>query len=111
MKSMLRILSILLTTLIITLGISSCSSVKHTSKHKGKVENSSIKTAHLSKAQKKLIKEAESWLGTPYKYAKAEKGIGTDCSGFVLQIYLTTFEMKLPRTSAKQAEFCTPVKA
>lgn len=65
---------------------------------------------HLSRTQKKLVKEAETWIGTPYLYAGAEKGKGTDCSGFVMKVYLESCEMKLPRNSAKQAEFCVPIK-
>lgn len=56
-----------------------------------------------------LIQEAYSWIGTPYKYASAEKGCGTDCSGLVMKVYQSAIGYTLPRNSAKQAEFCEPV--
>lgn len=58
----------------------------------------------------KIVKEAKSWLGTPYKYASCEKGKGTDCSGMVLKVYEETKGIKLPRNSKKQAEFCKKLK-
>lgn len=57
----------------------------------------------------RIIAEASSWLGTPYKYACDQKGVGTDCSGMVMQIFLTTAAIKLPRNASKQAEFCTEI--
>lgn len=55
-----------------------------------------------------LLKEAESWVGTPYKYGGNDRG-GVDCSGFVLQVYLRALDIKLPRTSREQSEFCQKV--
>ena len=56
-----------------------------------------------------VVTEAHSWIGTPYKYASQEKGVGTDCSGMVMIVYETTTGEKLPRNSAKQAEFCEEI--
>lgn len=56
-----------------------------------------------------LVAEAETWLGTPYKYAEAEKGVGSDCSGMIMRIYECVLNYKIPRNSALQAEFCVPV--
>lgn len=61
------------------------------------------------KIGKLIIEEAYSWLGTPYSYACAEKGVATDCSGMVLQVYEKIVGIKLPRNSAKQAEFCKSI--
>jgi len=58
-----------------------------------------------------IIEEACTWLGTPYKYAGVEKGKGTDCSGMVMKVYETITGEKIPRNSAKQAEYCTPLNA
>lgn len=69
-----------------------------------------MKNTKISKTDKRLITEAESWLGTPYKYAAQDKGSGTDCSGLVMQIYDAAYGVKLPRNSVKQAEYCVPVK-
>ena len=54
--------------------------------------------------------EAYSWLGTPYAYSKAEKGVATDCSGMVLEVYGKVTGVKLPRNSARQAEFCKSIR-
>ena len=69
-----------------------------------------VLTSHLSKKQKKLIEEAKTWLGTPYKYAGVEKNRGVDCSGLVMKTYLSSVEVSLPRNSAKQAEYCRKLK-
>lgn len=58
-----------------------------------------------------VIAEAYTWLGTPYKYAGQEKGVGTDCSGMVMMVYEVSTGEKLPRNSAKQAEYCDKIKA
>lgn len=72
-------------------------------KHHG----SDIKATGLRKA---ITKEALSWEGTPYKYAEAEKGRGTDCSGMVLRVYERVADVKLPRNSAAQSEYCRKLK-
>lgn len=64
----------------------------------------------LSRDQKMIVDEAYTWLGTPYAYAHAEKGIATDCSGMVLRVYETVLGVKLPRNSEKQAQFCKDIK-
>jgi lipoprotein Spr/probable lipoprotein NlpC len=50
------------------------------------------------KENKKLIKTVAGWKGTPYKYGGTTKS-GTDCSGFVSQIYKEVYGIKLHRTS------------
>lgn len=68
-----------------------------------------IDEIHVNKPtrnQRKIVDEAYTWLGTPYKYAHQEKGEGTDCSGMVMMVYVNATGEKLPRNSAKQAEFC-----
>ena len=57
----------------------------------------------------KIAMESKKWIGTPYKYAHQEKGKGTDCSGMVYVLYLEIADIKLPRNSAKQAEFCNKI--
>lgn len=56
---------------------------------------------------RRVADEAMTWLGTPYAYARSEKGVGTDCSGMVLKVYLDVTGTKLPRNSAQQADFCS----
>lgn len=64
---------------------------------------------HLDSDQYALIEEALEWLGTPYAYARAEKGKGTDCSGMTMRLYEDVLGIKLPRNSAKQAEACKEI--
>lgn len=40
------------------------------------------------------------WLGTPYKYGKASKS-GTDCSGYVMNIYKEKTGISLPHSSTQ----------
>lgn len=89
----------------------SCHSSRKVHSRPGKPAIELVHIGKLSKTQKELIKEAETWLGTPYKYAAQEKGRGTDCSGLVLMVFDKVLDEKLPRNSAKQAEYCQPLDA
>ena len=81
------------------------------SKKKGEaVVVETVKVNKVKGSQKKIVQEAMSWLGTPYKYAGSEKGRGTDCSGLVLRVYEDAGGVKLPRNSKKQSEFCKRLK-
>lgn len=51
-----------------------------------------------------LIREALSWIGTPYAYGGESKA-GADCSGFVMMAYKNALGISLPRTSADQGKF------
>lgn len=66
----------------------------------------SIHVPRAGRQQQRIVDEARTWLGTPYAYARADKGRGTDCSGLVMRVYEDVAGHKLPRNSAKQAEFC-----
>ena len=83
------------------------SKIKHNKKENDKAEKLSIGD---SKTGKKLVKEANGWLGTPYGYGKAEKGVACDCSGMVMSVYLKVTGIKLPRNSAQQQDFCKKLK-
>lgn len=99
-------------TLSVALLLASCHSSKKGSKTNYKQQEISISVNNLkgSESQKKIVEEAMSWIGTPYAYAKCDKKEGTDCSGMVLRVYEDVLGYKLPRNSAKQAEFCIPLK-
>ena len=56
--------------------------------------------------REKVIAEAMTWIGTPYKYGHQNKGVATDCSGMVMVVFEEATGLKIPRNSAKQAEFC-----
>lgn len=60
--------------------------------------------------RKRIVEEAMTWLGTPYKYAGSDKDAGTDCSGMVVRVYEDILGMKLPRNSRQQSEFCDKLK-
>lgn len=62
--------------------------------------------AHADNTTRRLLTEAKTWLGSPYLYGGSSMD-GVDCSGFVLQVYLKALDIKLPRTSAKQQEYCS----
>ncbi len=74
-------------------------------------ENVAVHPGKMTRQQKRIAEEAMSWMGTPYKYGASEKGVGTDCSGMVLKVYEMAANRKLPRNSARQAEFCRKIKA
>lgn len=63
------------------------------------------KTRQASGATGSLLREAESWLGTPYKYGGTDRD-GVDCSGFVLRVYKDALGISLPRNSRAQRDFC-----
>lgn len=58
-----------------------------------------------------VLEEAFEWLDTPYAFGRQDKGKATDCSGMVMVIYDQKIGCKLPRNSAKQAEFCEKIDA
>lgn len=64
-----------------------------------------------SKTRRKIVEEALKWKGTPYAYARAERGVATDCSGLVMTVYEKVAGIKLPRNSAQQRDFCNPVRS
>lgn len=45
-----------------------------------------------------LIKEVIGWLGTPYVYGGESKS-GADCSGFVMEVYKTVYDIKTARSA------------
>lgn len=116
MKRILHYIYSLLAILLVMVSFSSCHSSKKTSQNSGKgntgiflpseVEKKGEWYKKASAIRKQIVDEAYTWLGTPYAYACSEKGVATDCSGMVLQVYEKIVGVKLPRNSAKQAEFC-----
>lgn len=107
--------------LMVSMLFAACSTTRHTPKrsvkHKHKKERV-VKhkkqripnISNLTGMRKKIVEASLEWEGTPYKYAGYSKKTGTDCSGMVLTVYLETTGIKLPRNSAKQAEYCKRIK-
>ncbi len=93
-----------------------CLSACHTRKRELNVDDRSIESLtvsdkiNISNDREMLLDIAIKWKGVPYKYGGNSKD-GTDCSGMVLQVYLEALGLKLPRNSAKQAEFCKKLSA
>lgn len=113
------------------LSMSSCGSSRHTASHKTKPSGRYESTTHRTKpsggktTQKaprhidmsvagdnpvtaKLLSEADQWIGTPYLWGGNDNK-GVDCSGFVLQVYLRSLEISLPRNSEKQMLYCNRI--
>lgn len=59
---------------------------------------------------KKLYLEAQKWFGTPYRYG-GNNTDGADCSGLVMQIFKTVFNIELERnSSAMMKKNCKEIK-
>lgn len=88
----------------------SCKIARHVgSSSPGNPHDENIHISKTSKSRRHIIEEARTWIGTPYKYGGAEKGVGADCSGMVMCVYEDATGIKIPRNSAKQAEFCLSI--
>lgn len=61
------------------------------------------KTILFEKKMDDMLAEAESYLGTPYRYGGTTRS-GIDCSAFVLSVFGATMGMHLPRVAAAQAQ-------
>lgn len=59
--------------------------------------------------EKKLMDEASSWRGTPYQSGGHSKK-GTDCSGFVMEVFRNALGIALPRSSSQQADECKKIR-
>lgn len=98
--------------LIASLALGSCSSKKAaTSKHeKDQRQEYTGVIPSSDKQVAELIKQARTWIGTPYVYGGHTRKKGTDCSGMIMELFLKVYKLKLPRSSAMQREFSRPVK-
>lgn len=94
----------------ILVGAGGCRSSHKTAVSPSVAYEETVRPGKLEGVEGKIVEEAMTWIGTPYKYAGTEKGKGTDCSGMVLRVYETAAGIKLPRNSRKQAEYCKKLK-
>jgi probable lipoprotein NlpC len=62
------------------------------------IQEKNLKGEEAAKARFDLIQAAEAYLGTPYRYAGADKR-GLDCSGLVYLSFRDAFSVKVPRTT------------
>ncbi len=61
------------------------------------------KAVRFSKKIDDILTEAESYLGTPYRYGGTTRS-GIDCSAFVLSVFGASAGLHLPRVAASQAQ-------
>lgn len=97
--------------LLILGGVTSCKSHKKLNKNdeigiEATIPSGNPHTHNTSAIRKKIAEESITWLGTPYGYGHCEKGVSTDCSGLVIAVYESIADIKLPRNSAEQADYC-----
>ncbi len=94
--------------------LSGCKSSRHvvsgSSASRFGTAESTVTLAYTTELGKRLVKEAHRWLDTPYRYGGHTRGIGTDCSGMVMEVYDKTLGIALPRNSAEQCRFATDIK-
>lgn len=71
---------------------------------KNKLKNSEIaKAIKYNKVIDNILTEAETYLGTPYRYGGTSRN-GIDCSAFVLSVFGAAASLTLPRVAASQAQ-------
>lgn len=91
----------------------SCGSSKSASAAKSKSSKTVAKSENLRKLDSKfdgkvsgsikdILKDAEKYIGTPYKFG-GNTSSGFDCSGFTVKVFEEN-DLKLPRRSSDQAE-------
>ena len=105
--------SISVSLLVVLLGLlTSCGAFRKGGASSGrnyvKLTETEIKS-NGSNATRKLLIEANSWIGTPYRYAGNDRK-GVDCSALMLNVFRDALAISLPRNSGQQAKSCTTVK-
>lgn len=99
--------------LISSLIIISCGSSKNVTTKKNTTPKTVTKSENLRKLDSKfdgkisrsindILKDAEKYIGTPYKFG-GNTSSGFDCSGFTVKVFEEN-DFKLPRRSSDQAE-------
>ena len=72
------------------------------------LERIDFKKMTLNPVSEKLLREADSWIGTAYTFGGNDRS-GVDCSGFVVEVFKNSLGISLPRTSAQQHSFCDSI--
>lgn len=118
LTSLRRLAPLMLVLVVACAPLTGCHSSKGSAKGKPRVErphgthrpdHKKPEKAKGDKVTEALVAEARNWIGTPYVYGGASYD-GADCSGFLQTLYSEVADIKLPRTSRQQREFCTPVR-
>lgn len=56
-----------------------------------------------------LLDEIDTWMGSPYKYGGHSRS-GTDCSGMVMEIFISVYGVSLPHSSVEMYEHCDAIE-
>jgi len=101
-------------SIILLIMLSACSStvpvVSKSAPIKPQVKKNPIETILVEDLPSVLLSnEFDIWKGTPYRYGGANKR-GIDCSALIQKIYLSSFNLKLPRTTARQSRQGYPIQ-
>lgn len=99
-------------TIVASLFLASCSSSKKAVavRRPGEVQMVGNYVYSTDKQVSELIRQARTWIGTPYSYGGHTRKKGTDCSGMIMELFLNVYNLKLPRSSAMQREYARPIK-
>lgn len=68
-----------------------------------------LNTNFTGKENLNLLKEIESWLGTPHKAGAISKGVGTDAAGLISGIFQNYANVKLSNSPAKLIKEVTKI--
>lgn len=105
-------LSLYMSMLALALSTGACHSSRHSVAKKEQAATSTVSVKNSAKNlkgdERKLVEEAMTWLGTPYKYGGQDYS-GTDCSGLTMKVYHKALGIKIPRNSAEQQKFCKSI--
>lgn len=101
-------------------GLSGCGSSRHVSAKRAASVSAAVSgkgsgasgasqridvSGSLPAETRRLLEEARRWMGTSYRYGGSTRS-GVDCSGLTSQIFVNALQIKLPRSSAQQSEYC-----
>ncbi len=95
--------------LVISCGSSKSAAVKGKNSTKSTIKTENLRAldsefdGKISSSAKSILKDAEHYLGSPYKYG-GNTSSGFDCSGLTVKVFDEN-GLKLPRRSADQADF------
>ena len=76
----------------------------HNTNHKNRIPD-----VAMTKDARKVLNEAMTWIGTPYKLGGNTRQ-GIDCSGLTCITFEKATGLKLPRSSGEQAKFSHRIK-
>lgn len=90
--------------------LSGCSSTASTSRPAPASTTASGSSWSASETETRLRAAAERWNGTPHEWGGASQR-GVDCSGLVQSVFANQFDVRVPRTTKKQARAGRSVSA